>query len=414
VYRPFALLAFTATVAGGTPLGIWLLWALYLHGPAVSVGWRLLHAHLQIFGFFATLILGVAHHLLPRFTGRPVTRGSLTRPLAVMVGAAVALRVLGTAAERPVLLLVAALLQTVAFVLFGWWVWRSLDPPPLALVRRQLALSTGWLAFACALEAALRLEAAAAGVGLPDLDGMRAVHAIGIFGGVIGWMLGVLLRAGPMFVPRWSVPPGLARLLPWTLALGASLSALGEAGDWTPSIGAALARLGELISVGAVLAVATAGGAWRRAPAALPTLGRSPAEARIFRLALVCAAATAAGSAVASAVVVVGMEIPLLPDVLRHLLTIGFLTSVVVAMGFRLIPVLEQTPLPWPALRVVAFWALVAAVVLRSAALLVGAGWRGVGLWVVLSGPLAWIALACVSANMLGAIAAAARRRGAR
>jgi putative endonuclease len=71
-YRPFALLAFAVALVGGLPLGLWLLGWLYLGARAVPPGWLLLHAHLQIFGFFGTLIMGVAQHLLPRFTGRPV------------------------------------------------------------------------------------------------------------------------------------------------------------------------------------------------------------------------------------------------------------------------------------------------------------------------------------------------------
>ena len=74
VYRPFALLGLAATLAAGIPLGVWLLAWLYLGVAAVPAEWILLHAHLQIFGFFGTLIMGVSQHLLPRFTGRPVSR----------------------------------------------------------------------------------------------------------------------------------------------------------------------------------------------------------------------------------------------------------------------------------------------------------------------------------------------------
>ncbi|MCL6639810.1 MAG: hypothetical protein K6T92_00395, partial [Candidatus Rokubacteria bacterium] len=64
VYRPFALLAFGATLAVGTPLGIAMLAWLYGGGPAVPMPLVLLHAHVQVFGFFGTLIAGVAPHLL--------------------------------------------------------------------------------------------------------------------------------------------------------------------------------------------------------------------------------------------------------------------------------------------------------------------------------------------------------------
>ncbi len=64
VYRPFALLAFAATLWVGTPLGIAMLAWLYGCGPAVPMPLVRLHAHVQVFGFFATLIPGVAAHLL--------------------------------------------------------------------------------------------------------------------------------------------------------------------------------------------------------------------------------------------------------------------------------------------------------------------------------------------------------------
>ena len=97
VYRPFVLLALAAALAGGIPLGLWMLAWLYLGAAAVPVGWRELHAHLQIFGFFGTLIMGVAQHLLPRFCGRPVSRAALVPWLLALQAAALTLRVFGTA-----------------------------------------------------------------------------------------------------------------------------------------------------------------------------------------------------------------------------------------------------------------------------------------------------------------------------
>lgn len=72
-------------------------------------------------------------------------------------------------------------------------------------------------------------------------------------------------------------------------------------------------------------------------------------------------------------------------------------------LGLRLIPVLELVALPWPGLRRVAFWALLGGVVLRTAEL--GAAYDAPAL-VPLSGVLVWIALACVAANLAGALSA--------
>jgi len=93
-----------------------------------------------------------------------------------------------------------------------------------------------------------------------------------------------------------------------------------------------------------------------------------------------------------------------LADALRHLLTVGVLTSIVVAMTFRLIPVLEGVVLSWPWLRMVAFVALLGAVILRMAQGLAVGGWPRLGPAVALSGALAWIALAAVAVSLAAAM----------
>jgi uncharacterized protein involved in response to NO len=115
------------------------------------------------------------------------------------------------------------------------------------------------------------------------------------------------------------------------------------------------------------------------------------------------------GSAMAVAAAWRGADVHQLTDAVRHLVTVGFLTSTVVAMLFRLIPALEGAPLPWPRLRALAFWALMLAVTLRSGELFVGHGWNGRAPGVQLSGVLVWLALACVAANLLRIVAARPR-----
>lgn len=403
VYRPFAVLAFGATLLGGTPLGLWMLGWLYLGAPAVTLDWRLLHAHLQVFGFFATLIPGVAQHLLPRFTGRRVAPSAAMPWVAALLGTALALRLAGATWEWHVAALSAPLLQGAAFLAFAGCVWRALDPPPLAFLRRHLTVSSAWLALACLVEAAARAQALGAGVPLPDHGVMGTVHAMGLFGGVLGWILGVLLRAGPMFIPDWRVPGPLARAVPWALALAVGVTALGELGAWSARASIALARFGDCVALGLVAVVAVSAGALGRGGKALPMLSRSRDEARIVRLAVVCASLAAVGSAAAVALALAGTPIHLLTDALRHLTTVGFMTAVVVAMAFRLIPVLE-TRLPWPRLRAVAFWALLGSVVLRTGQVVVGHGLPALAPLVALSGVLAWIAIACVGANLVRAV----------
>lgn len=400
IYRPFALLAFTTTLAVGMPIGGWMLAGLYLDAPAAPSAWMLLHANLQIFGFFATLIPGVAPHLFDRFTGHPVPRQPVMPWIFGVLAGGLGLRVVGTWIASPASILAASLLQAAAFLLFASWVWRALDPPELSFLRRHLAASTGWFTLACGLEAVLRLRMLALDLASPPIGAMRGVHAMGILGGVLGWVLGVLLRAGPMFVPGWNVSRGTARAVPWALALAVLVTVTGETGLWRGPTGPTLARLGECLALGAVAGVAISGGVFRRARGVLPIVSRSAEEARIFRLAAVSAVGAGVGFALAAAGAALGADPHLLSDAARHLLTVGFLTSVVVAMAFRLIPVLEQVALPWPRLRRVAFWALLGGVVLRTAEIGVASGAPALAPLVPLSGVLVWLAVACVTANL--------------
>ena len=64
--------------------------------------------------------------------------------------AGLALRIVGTGAPRPELVLIAASLQAAAFLLFAGWVWRALDPRPLRFLRWHLTTSTVWLGGGCA------------------------------------------------------------------------------------------------------------------------------------------------------------------------------------------------------------------------------------------------------------------------
>ena len=375
-----------------------LAW-LYAGAPAVTVEWRLLHASLQIFGFFGTLIVGVAHHLFARFTGRATARSALTHPVLALLLAGLALRVAGTWGGSPAAVLAGVALQALGFLVFSVWVWRCLDPPPLGPLRRHLAASSGWIAAACLCETFLRLRAVNAGLAVPPLDAMRAVHSMALLGGVIGWVSGVLLRAGPMFAPRWTVPAGLAHALPWLYGLGAALAAVGE---WS-SDGRA-ARLGELVVFGSVAAMVIAGGVLRQAGGTLPMVSRSGEESRIFRLGVASLGAAVVGAAAGVAIAWGGGEAQLLTDAVRHLVAVGFLTAVAIAMTFRLIPVLEGRALPWPRLRAVALWALAAGVVLRSAETLLGLGWVWMAPAVALSGLFVWAAVLCAGTNLLGAV----------
>jgi hypothetical protein len=395
-----------ATLGVGTPLGTWMLARLHWGGGPVSAESVWLHAHLQAFGFFGTLIVGVAHHLVPRFAGRPVAVTPLTPWLAGALGGALGLRIAGAFAGVAVLAVAAALLQALAFGLFAAWVMRALGAPHLRLTRAYLTLATAWLVLALVVEAGLRAWAIAGADpgGGPDPGGMGAAHVMAIYGGVLGWIVGVVVRAGPMHVPRWRVPDALARMAPGILGLGVVLAAVGFAGPWSGATRVALERAGEAVVLAMVGAIALRGGAFRGASGALSMVARGGPETWLFRMAMLAASVAAVGSIGATALAWTGTPLSLVADALRHLVTVGVLTAMVVSMRFRLVPAIEGAPLHWPRLRGVAFWMLLGGVLTRTAEVLADYGLEAVLPLVPLSGMLVWVALACLGANVLGAM----------
>src|SRR3990172_1864090 len=170
LYRPFALVAFAAAVLGGAPLGVWMLAWLYGGAPATPTRWVLLHASLQIFGFFGTLIPGVAPHLVARFPGRPLAPDPLTRPLLALLAAGLALRVAGTWVDAPAWLALAALLRGAALAALRWGGggWGG---------------GGGGVGGGCRRGGRGGGGGGARGAGAPDLGAMRAVYALALYGG---------------------------------------------------------------------------------------------------------------------------------------------------------------------------------------------------------------------------------------
>lgn len=342
----------------------------------------------------------MAPHLLARFAGQPLAPAAADRVLLVLLGGALGARLAGAVLGLGTPGAAAGLAQAAVFGVLAIRVRRALDTPDLAPLRRQLVAASVWLAVGALADGLAGLPAALPGGSAPSST-FRAAQSVALLGGVLGWVLGVLHRAGPMFVPGWGVPGALTRGLPWALGAAAALGATGELAG-RPG----LARLGETGAAAMLAVTLWAAGGCGRGRGQLPLLGRSPAEARIFRIAGVSALAAPAGFAAALLAALAGNGwAGLLADAARHLLTVGVLLSVVTAMGFRLIVALEGRPLPWPRLPRVAFWLLGGAVVLRTAELGVGAGWTWLAPAVVASGGLAWLALALVAASLLGTAA---------
>jgi hypothetical protein len=137
---------------------------------------------------------------------------------------------------------------------------------------------------------------------------------------------------------------------------------------------------------------------------------RGGPETWLFRMAMLAAGVAAVGSIGAAAVAWTGIPLSLAADALRHLVTVGVLTPMVVSMGFRLVPVIEGSALPWPWLRELAFWMLLGGILIRTAEVLADYGLEAVLPSVPLSGVLVWTALACLAVGVFGVMWPPGRR----
>lgn len=109
-----------------------------------SVVYRPAHAHMNLLGFVAMMIFGVAYHVIPRFTGNPLHDRRLAGIQWWLANAGLALMVVGFFAiphdPRGRLALVAGgVLAAVSAYAFVYNIWRTLDGhAPLRTIHERI------------------------------------------------------------------------------------------------------------------------------------------------------------------------------------------------------------------------------------------------------------------------------------
>jgi cbb3-type cytochrome oxidase subunit 1 len=126
---PFVRRFIRASVAWlvlGVLIGIGMVWA-----PSHIAVYRAAHAHANLLGFVSMMIFGVAYHVVPRFSGRPLHAPALAAAhfwvanagLAALV-AGFLLRIGWPAAEW--LLRSGAILAAAGAIAFAYNIWRTI------------------------------------------------------------------------------------------------------------------------------------------------------------------------------------------------------------------------------------------------------------------------------------------------
>jgi uncharacterized protein involved in response to NO len=373
LYRRFLKTAILFTLTGGTALGAWALVLMALRGSLGGVGRGILqvHGHWQLFGWVGLFVVGVAYHILPRLTGVPLPsyRAATWSYAALTSGAILRFgQAIDPSFARSTLLLGGAALEIAGCSLFAWTVARILfaQPGRLAPYQRYLALGTAWLVVASLLNLAHVFDLLLSG--RFEVSAWLNVPYLTVFlvGFVTFWILGVSLRTLPVFMGLGS-RPRLASALATPLALAVLVLATSEA--LFLRSGGAAARigfgLGGILTALGLVAFTYALGILSP-PADAPEPGVDRGYEKFVRLAYAWLLLSGLFLVVFSIVTLRGAALDhAYVGAYRHALTVGFITTIMVGMACRIVPVFRGVPLHSAFLRDLTFWLLAVGNVIR-------------------------------------------------
>lgn len=405
VFVPFFVGSLLLTLTWGATLGMINLarltadWGLgVLPRPSV---WA--HGYVQIFGFMGLFIMGVAHHVLPRFVGGTLQRARLVPwsfwlQLIGVVGIACGFFHDGVM-TRPLWIAGSASLLAAA-VLFCTVVLQTLRAGVQVreAFRPWVAAGAWWLVIA----ASLALTAAVTG----DASWHRVLWTAALSGFITSWIFGVGRRILPIFLgcaPRW---PHLESGVFVCYQVGVAAWVLGAWPD-PDSVALAAARgAGAMLLIGATVAYTACLGLFSATGPLLGCAIRSPQHGwQKYVFAAWCwmfAGLLLGPGATLIRMVTGGAESLLISDFARHALAFGFAAQMVLGVASRVVPNFTGQPLWSPRARDAAFYLLNASMAIRALEVPIGFGvWLGAWNLIAWSGPMGVLAMVLFTVNIL-------------
>lgn len=393
----FTASALAIALTAGFGLGVWLLLARTAGVSTFGVPWPVLvqlHGTIQLFGFAALFVMGVALHVLPRFRGATPPPRIVTWVAFCGTVGAVAVRAVAQPSMdlpgRDLFLTLSSILlvsATSAFAVGALLALRSGSNPHRS---DELVMAAGILAAPIgATLVAVSIPLSGAPLLIEPSAEDRAVWAM-LLGSLSTIVFGVWARLAPGFAAS---PPALAsRLLP-----AAALWIVGAAG-----LVVNVPFAGLPLAVG-VCAVTWALGVFK------PTIARQrlPAHARATLLAVRSAFVWALVGAALLALyelraAVIGADASYLEiSAARHSIALGFVTIMIYGVAARALPSFTDRRLWSLRLQLVTIALANAGVALRVAPQAIGAEGAMANGIVGLSGVLAYVALVTFAINML-------------
>ena len=372
LYRRFLKAAFLFTFTGGATLGAWALIDMALRGRLGGLGRGIIqvHGHYQLFGWVALFVVGIAYHILPRLTGIALPSYRAASLSFVLLVAGTILRTaqaIDPSGLRTGLLAAGALAELAGCGLFAWSVAKILRAQSgrWQPYQHYLLLGTGWLVISSILSLAhvVYLAARRAAEVPPHLN--LPFLTVFLVGFVISWILGVSLRTLPVFMGL-KASSRLAKALPVPLAGSVALLAVGE--GLYLSEGSMAGRLlfgaGGVGLAAAFLLFVRAIGILGPSGETEPGLDRR--YEKFIRLGYAWLAISALMLASFSLLALAGRGMDhALVGAYRHALTVGFITTIMVGMAARIVPVFRGVGLHSPPLLEATFWLLASGNLIR-------------------------------------------------
>ena len=376
-HRPFVAAALVVTLSLGAGWGTLLLFEIGRQGSLASIpaAQVVAHGEAQLWGFVVPFVVGVAVSFLPRTTACPHPHRAL---LDLLLGALLA-GVLGEFAwslatrRWPWLGPASGFAQVVAALGFLAVTAQQLAGKVRAPWARFVLAAAAWMIVWAVVDLALRGRAGPVGPGAYSESGRRLVVELALF----GFALNAVYGFGQ-------------RLLPGMLGGGAPRSGAIEAAFGLHNTGVLALAVSHVqwpslcVTLGAS-AIAAGAVAWAIGLRGFRSQRRSTPRpeaglaflVRYIQLAffwlLAGLALLVAGQLIGA---VQGIDPPrAYLGATRHALTVGFLTTLILGVGQRLLPILSHDLLAWPRLVVPIFMLIAAGNALRVAAELATLAW---------------------------------------
>jgi hypothetical protein len=387
-YRLFLSTALVLALVGGFSLALLLSLAGALEWDWGSRWPELVQAHgqIQLIGFAGLFIVGMALRMMPRFSGRPLGYRSATPAIAALIGGGIALRgvapLLGDGPVNDV-----AFVGGPALVLAGAFAFWAITVR-LLVHPESKAEATGWFfvlgASGYLASAALLLILTVRALDddtylLPALEN-TGLLGLELYGAILLFIGGVLTRAAPTFVGRprsQIVARTAAALLSVSAATYAGVMLYIAEGHRSESLYRLATAALIAISIALLLVVWASGVLHPRANRVA-----AASQKQFWFLRAGCAWLTASSlltmyyavRALADGALLDQFEL----DAVRHMLTVGVVTMLIMGMAMLVVPEfagrrLQHPDERWPIWTI--FVALNVAAVLRAWPAIEGTGW---------------------------------------